>query len=59
MADTQRVYNIWLHKADFSADGWAKLLDNLEIDEDIRDRAFAIDVCDAYVIAKPAWEEDY
>lgn len=44
MVDTQRVHNTWLHKADFSAEGWAKLLDNFDIDEDIRDRAFAIDV---------------
>lgn len=28
MVDTQRVHNTWLHKADFSAEGWAKLLDN-------------------------------
>lgn len=25
MVDTQRVHNTWLHKADFSAEGWAKL----------------------------------
>lgn len=59
MVDTQRVHNTWLHKVDFSAEGWAKLLDNFDIDEDIRDRAFAIDVWDADVIAKPAREEDY
>ena len=33
--------------------------DRFEIDEDIRDRAFAIDIWDADVIAKPAREEDY
>ena len=59
MVDTQRVYNIWLHKEEFSAEGWAQLLDNFGVDEDIRDRTFAIDVGDADVIAKPAREEDY
>ena len=59
MVDTQRVNNVWLHKEDFSAEGWARLLDNFDIDEDIRDRASAIDVWDADVIAKPAREEDY
>lgn len=59
MVDTQRVYNIWLHKADFSAEGWAQLLDNFGVDEDIRDRTFAIDVGDADAIAKPARKEDY
>ena len=63
MVDTQKVgdvqvhkTDVWLHKADFSAEGWAKLLDNFGIDEDIRDRAFAIDIWDADVIAKPARE---
>ena len=59
MVDTQKVGNVWLHKADFSAEGWARLLDRFDIDKDIRDRAFAIDVWDADVIAKPAREEDY
>ena len=66
MADTQRAGNVWVHKTDiwlhkayFSADGWAKLLDRFDIDENIRDRAFAIDIWDANVIAKPAREEDY
>lgn len=59
MVDTQRIHNTWLHKADFSAEGWARLLNSLDIDEDIRDRAFAIDIWDADVIAKPVREEDY
>ena len=66
MADTQRAGNVWVHKTDiwlhkaaFSAEGWAKLLDRFDIDEDIRDRAFAIDIWDADVIAKPARKEDY
>lgn len=59
MVDIQRVHNVWLHKSDFSAEGWTKLLNNFDIDEDIQDRAFAIDVWDADVIAKPAREEDY
>ena len=59
MVDTQKVGNVWFHKTDFCAEGWAKLLDNFGIDEDIRDRAFAIDIWDADVIAKPAREEDY
>ena len=59
MVDTQRVHNIWLHKSDFSTEGWISILNDLDIDEDIRDRAFAIDVWDADVIAKPAREEDY
>ena len=61
MVDTQKVGDVWVHKtdvwfhkADFSAEGWAKLLDNFGIDGDIRDRAFAIDIWDADVIAKPA-----
>ena len=59
MVDTQRVYNIWLHKEEFSAEGWAQLLDNFGVDEDIRDRAFVIDIWEAEVLAKPAREEDY
>ena len=66
MADTQRVGNvqvhktdIWLHKTDFCAEDWARLLDIFDVDEDIRDRTFAIDVWDAQAIAKPAREEDY
>ena len=59
MVDTQRVHNIWLHKTDFRAKDWARLLDSLDIDDNIRDRAFAIDIWDADVIAKPAREEDY
>ena len=59
MVDTQKVRNAWLHKTDFCAEDWARLLDRFEIDEDIRDRAFAIDIWDADVIAKPAREEDY
>lgn len=59
MVDTQTVHNTCLHKADFSAEGWARLLNNFDIDEDIWDRAFAIVVWDADVIAKPAREENY
>lgn len=59
MVDTQKVGNVWFHKTDFCAEDWARLLDRFDIDEDIRDRAFAIDVWDADVIAKPAREEDY
>lgn len=65
MVDTQRVgdvwvhkTDVWLHKSDFCAEDWARLLDRLEIDEDIRDRTFAIDVWDADVIAKPALVEE-
>lgn len=59
MVDTQKVHNVWLHKTDFCAEDWARLLDNLDIDEDIRDRAFAIDVWDADVLAKLARKEDH
>ena len=59
MVDTQKVGNVWFHKTDFCAEDWARLLDRFDIDEDIRDRAFAIDICDADVLAKPAREEDY
>ena len=59
MVDTQRVRSVWLHKADFSAEDWARLLDRFDIDEDIRDRAFVIDIWEAEVLAKPARKEDY
>ena len=59
MVDTQRVHNIWFHKTDFCAEDWARLLDRFDIDEDIRDRAFVIDIWEAEVLAKPAREEDY
>ena len=59
MVDTQKVGNVWLHKADFSAEDWARLLDRFDIDEDIRDRAFVIDIWEAEVLAKPAREENY
>ena len=59
MVDTQRVHHTWIHKSDFSTEGWAKLLDIFDIDEDIRDRAFGIDIWEAEVLAKPAREEDY
>ena len=59
MVDTQNGSNVWFHKTDFSAEGWTKLLDNFGIDNDIRDRAFAIDIWEAEVLAKPAREEDY
>lgn len=59
MVVVQEVRSAWLHKTDFCAEDWARLLSNFDIDEDIRDRAFAIDVWDANVVAKPAREEDY
>lgn len=59
MVVVQEVRSVWLHKTDFCAEDWARLLNNFDIDEDIRDRAFAIDVWDANVVAKPAREEDY
>ena len=59
MVDTQRIHNVWLHKEDFCAECWDRLLNSLDIDEDIRDNAFAIDVWDADVLAKPARKEDY
>lgn len=59
MVDTQRVYNIWLHKTDFCAEDWTRLLDIFDVDEDIRDRAFVIDIWEAEVLAKPAREKDY
>jgi hypothetical protein len=59
MADTQKVRSAWLHKMDFCVEDWARLLDIFDVDEDIRDRTFAIDVLDAQAIAKPAREEDY
>lgn len=59
MVDTQKVGNVWFHKTDFCAEDWARLLDRLDIDEDIRDRAFVIDIWEAEVLAKPAREEDY
>lgn len=59
MVDTQRVNNVWFHKTDFCAEDWARLLDRFDIDEDIRDRAFVIDIWEAEVLAKPAREEDY
>lgn len=59
MVDTQKVSNVWFHKTDFCAEDWARLLDRFDIDEDIRDRAFMIDIWEAEVLAKPAREEDY
>lgn len=59
MVDTQKVHSAWLHKMDFCAEDWTRLLDIFDVDEDIRDRTFAIDVWDAQAIAKPAREEDY
>lgn len=59
MVDTQKVRSAWLHKADFCVEDWTRLLDIFDVDEDIRDRTFAIDVWDAQAIAKPAREEDY
>lgn len=54
MVDTQKVRSAWLHKTDFCAEDWSRLLDTFDVDEDIRDRTFAIDVWDAQAIAKPA-----
>lgn len=59
MVDTQKVGNVWFHKTDFCAEDWVRLLDRFDIDEDIRDRAFVIDIWEAEVLAKPAREEDY
>ena len=59
MVDTQKVGNVWFHKTDFCAEDWARLLDRFDIDEDIRYRAFVIDIWEAEVLAKPAREEDY
>lgn len=59
MVDTQKVSNVWFHKTDFCAEDWARLLDRFDIDEDIRERAFVIDIWEAEVLAKPAREEDY
>ena len=59
MVQTQKVGNVWFHKTDFCAEDWARLLDRFNIDEDIRDRAFVIDIWEAEVLAKPAREEDY
>ena len=59
MVDTQKVSNVWFHKTDFCAEDRARLLDRFDIDEDIRDRAFVIDIWEAEVLAKPAREEDY
>ena len=59
MVDTQKVSNVWFHKTDFCAEDWARLLDRFDIDVDIRDRAFVIDIWEAEILAKPAREEDY
>lgn len=59
MVDTQKVRNAWLHKEGFCAEDWARLLDIFDVNEDIRDRAFVIDIWEAEVLAKPAREEDY
>ena len=59
MVDAQRIHNVWFHKEDFCTECRTRLLNSLDIDDDIRDRAFAIGGWDAAVIAKPAREEDY
>lgn len=59
MATAQKVRSAWLHKTDFCAEDWVRLLDIFDVDEDIRDQTFAIDVWDAQAIAKPVREEDY
>lgn len=58
MVVTQKVRSAWLHKEDFCGKDWTRLLDIFDVDEDIRDRTFAIDVGDAQAVAKPAREED-
>lgn len=47
MVVVQEVRSAWLHKTDFCAEDWARVLDTFDVDEDIRDRTFAIDVWDA------------
>lgn len=59
MVVAQKVRSAWLYKTDFCVEDWARLLDIFDVDEDIRDQTFAIDVWDAQAIAKPAREEDY
>lgn len=59
MVVTQKINNAWLHKEYFSEEVWAKIMDIFDVDEDIRDRTFAIDVWDAQAIAKPARKENY
>ena len=59
MVDTQKVGNVWFHKTDFCAEDCSLFFDRFDIDEDIRDRAFVIDIWEAEVLAKPAREEDY
>ena len=59
MVVAQKVRSAWLHKTDFCAEDWVRLLDIFDVDEDIRNQTFAIDVWDAQAIAKPAREEDY
>ncbi len=51
MVDTQKVRSTWLCKEFFSQEDWVRLLDLFDVDEDIRDRTFAIDVWDAQVAA--------
>ena len=59
MVKTKRINNVWLHKEDFCAECWDRLINSLDIDKDIRDNAFAINVWDAGVLAKSVREEDY
>lgn len=59
MVKTKRINYVLLHKEDFCAECWDRLINSLDIDEDIRDNAFAIDVWDAGVLAKSVREEDY
>ena len=59
MVVTQEIQDIYLDKENFNKKTWKKLLDLFDVDEDIRDRTFAIDVWDAQAIAKPARKEDY
>ena len=42
MVDTQKIRRGWLHKTDFCAEDWARLLDIFDVDEDIRDRTFGM-----------------
>lgn len=59
MVIVEKVRRAWLHKTDFCAEDWARLLDIFDVDEDIRDQFFAIDIRDAQAVAKPARKEDY
>lgn len=59
MVIVEKVRRALFHKTDFCAEDWARLLDIFDVDEDIRDQTFAIDIRDARAVAKPARKEDY